>query len=92
MKKIVMAFACAALVMGSMASCKKSNASLINEYEKVAKELTTAVKEGDMEKASKLSIECQKVTEELKKADLTPEEKQEMLQITAELATEVLGR
>lgn len=72
-----MAFACAALVMG-MASCKKSNADLIKEYQKVVTEYIEAVKAGDTEKAAKLDKEGEKLQKELEEANLTEEEKAEL--------------
>lgn len=84
MKKIVMALACAALVLG-MAACKKSNADLIKEYKKVATEAVEAVKEGDIVKAAKLAQEGQKLEKELQEANLTDEEKAEVAQIALEL-------
>lgn len=83
MKKIVMALACAALVMG-MAACKKSNADLIKEYKKVATELVEAANDRDAAKAAKVSKEFEKLKNELQEANLTEEEQMEIAQITLE--------
>ena len=93
MKKRIFTFAAAtALVMSlTLTSCSKSNASLINDYREATQEFVEAIQAGDSEKVQKISEKVEKISNELGERDLTPEEKQEIVQISVEAAGAAFG-
>lgn len=75
----------AILLSGGLASCTKSNDTLIKEYKEVCKEVVEAIKKGDREKLITLTEKGQKIEKELNERELTPEQKEEVEKITIEL-------
>lgn len=72
-----------------LVSCKKSNADLIKDYEKVCNEMVEAFKNGDLAKVQKIGEKGAKLEQELKERDLTPEEQQQVATLTLETAANV---
>ena len=63
------------MLMGSMfISCKKSNNSLLKEYESICEQLKEATKENDVAEKTRLSKKCIELENELDKRDLSDQE------------------
>lgn len=80
---LVAAFAigCSSMLM----SCSKSNADVIKQYETVCKEAAEVANSGDMEKVKKIEEKIQAVQKEMEGREFTPEEQQEILDITTNM-------
>lgn len=93
MKKKALFLVASLAICGSMmlSSCKKSNADLINDYADVCKEMVEAIKDKDLGKMQKLAKEGEKIENELRERDLTPEEQKQVVELTAEIAKESMS-
>lgn len=92
MKKLSKYFAFCAICLGSFifCSCEKSNADLLKEYQKVAEEIVTAIKDDNTAKINKLSEKGEKLEKELDQRDLTESEKEEKAIIEAEIFSSLI--
>lgn len=85
MKIRVVLIAAALAFSAALTSCHKSNQALIDELRQTTTELVDAVKANDNDKVKELSDKMNEIGEELDQRDLTPEEKQQIMQIGMEL-------
>ena len=67
-----------------LVSCKKSNADLIKDYEKVCNEMVEATQNGDLPKVQKLGEKIANMKSEFEGRDFTPEEQQQIAIISME--------
>lgn len=87
----MMAMAGLAMAIG-MSSCgEKSNADLLDKFDKLTSEYVEAVNSNDEKKADKLSVEGKELLKELSERDLSPEEKEHLQQKVAEIAGAAIG-
>lgn len=92
MKKIFFSMAILAMTcMSLLTSCQKSNADLIKDYENLCKEIVEATEAGNLVKVATLSDKGQKLEQELSNRNLTDEEKAQLLEIQANVATGVVS-
>lgn len=87
MKKKVLFLVAAMALCGSslMVSCKKSNADVIKEYRELCDEVVEAANSGDLSKSMEVAKKAQKFEEENKDREFTPEEQQEMADISMKM-------
>ena len=87
MKKLSKYYALGALFLGSFifCACEKSNADLLNDYQKLTEEMVSAIQDKDLVKIQKLSEKGEKLEKELNERDLTDSEKEQMAEIEAEM-------
>ena len=85
MKKLSKYYVFCALFLGSFVfcACEKSNKDLLKDYQKVSEEVVSAIKDGNLDKAMKLSEKGDKIEKELNERDLSETEKQEKAEIQA---------
>ena len=85
MKKLSKYYVFCALFLGSFVfcACEKSNKDLLKDYQKVSEEVVSAIKDGNLDKAMKLSEKGDKIEKELNERDLSEAEKQEKAEIQA---------
>lgn len=87
MKKILSIMAAIAVVCCmALTSCSKSTPDLINDYRDLCKEAAAAVEKGDIVKLATISEKGAKIEKELNNRELTPEEKEELVKISADFA------
>lgn len=85
-KKFMFLVAAFAIGCSSMLiSCSKSNADVIKQYEAVCNEIVEAANSGDMEKAKKVEEKAEAIKKEMEGREFTPEEQQEILDITTNM-------
>lgn len=75
-----------ALIGLGLTSCSKSTPDLINAYKNAVKEQIEATGRGDSEAAQKAGEEATKIAKELEGRNLTPEEKQQILDAASEIS------
>lgn len=87
MKKLSKYLGFCALFVGSFAfcACEKSNDDLLKDYQKVSEEIVSAIHDGNLDKAKKLSEKGEKIDKELGERDLTESEKEKKAEIEAEM-------
>ncbi|MCH5236616.1 MAG: hypothetical protein J1E95_02315 [Muribaculaceae bacterium] len=87
MKKLSKYCILCTLFLGSFffCACEKSNKDLLNDYQNVSKEIVSAINNGNLEEAKKLSEKGEKIDKELGERDLSDSEKEEKNEIEAEM-------
>lgn len=92
-KKILPLFAVIAVVCSMMlVSCHKSNARLIEDYRDVTEKAIEVSTKGDFDKLESLCKKAVKIGEELKKRELTTEEKAEIVRIDNEALSKISSK
>ena len=74
-----------------LTSCSKSNEQLLDEYQKIGKEVVQATKDGDLLKIEKLAKKGESIEKELQSRDLTETEKEKMEEIEYEISVGMAG-
>ena len=87
MKKLSKYYVFCALFLGSFIffACEKSNKDLLKDYQKISEEMVSAIEDGNLDKARKLSEKGEKIDKELGERDLSDSEKEEKQEIEAEM-------
>lgn len=75
-----------ALLGLGLTSCSKSTPDLINDYKNAVKEQLEATGRGDSNAALKASEKASKIAKELEGRDLTPEEKEQVMDAAMEIS------